>query len=61
MCQLSHRCGLYDTLEPKFLYLSNLGFEVTSSALVGLNAFFLPNEGSSELLKECSWRGRLTH
>ena len=40
-----------NTLEHKFLYLSNLCLGVTKSALVGLNAFLvlpmLPNEGSN--------------
>ena len=42
------------SLEPKFLYLSYLGLEVTSSAIVGLSVFLdspnLPKEGLSGLL-----------
>ena len=45
---------LQSDLEPRNLYLSYFEFEVTSSAIVGLNAFLssphLPDEGSSGLL-----------
>ena len=53
---LLHICGHF-TLEPKNMYLIFRVFEVTSSAIVGLNACLssphLPDEGSCGLLWIC--------
>ena len=55
----------HSTLEPKNLYLSYFEFEVTSSVIVGLNAFLrspnLPDEGLSGMPWKFFWHNGQTH